>query len=60
MRLDRPVIKFSLRRSQIQSLQPSSCFPVFRARSKYFGSLRLGDDEEEASLKMPSWPTAAT
>ena len=23
-------------------------------------SLRLGDDEEEGSLKMPSWPTAAT
>ena len=46
------MIKFSLRRSRIQSVQPSSCFPVFRARSKYFASLGLGDDEE-ASLKMP-------
>jgi len=25
-----------------------------------FASLRLGDDEEEASLQMHSWPTAAT
>jgi len=47
------VFKFSLRRSRIQSVQP-------RARSKYFASIRLGDNEEEASLKMPSWPTAAT
>jgi len=54
------MIEFSLRQSRIQSVQPSSCFPAFRARSKYFASLRLGDDEEEASLKMPSWPTAAT
>jgi len=60
LNLDRPVIKFSLRRSQIQSVQPSSCFPLFRARSKHFASLRLGDDEEEVSLKMPSWPTTAT
>jgi len=41
-------------------VQPWSCFSVFRARSKYFASLRSGDDEEEGLLKMPSWPTAAT
>jgi len=35
-------------------VQTSACFLVFLARSKYFASLRLGDDEEEASLKMPS------
>jgi len=26
----------------------------------YFASLSLGDDDDEASLKMPSWLTAAT
>ena len=29
-------------------------FQVFQARSKYFALLRLGDDEEETSLKMSS------
>ena len=43
-------MKFSLQRSR-KSVQPSSCFSVFRARSKCFASLRLGDDEEQVSLK---------
>ena len=35
-------------------------FSCISGTFEIFASLCLGDDEEEVSLKMPSWPTAAT